>query len=184
MRAEAIGLPITLDLDGQTALLVGDDEEAARKRELLEEAGAQVRVAMPGDFEETLLDGARLVMVTVRDEALAVRVHAAARTRGILCWCSDRPDDSDFAMPAVARLGAARFAIATGGASPTLAGRLRAALVEQLGSEFARFVSALAALREQTQRSERDPARRREQLAKALDGFVLEVRARYPTWFR
>jgi siroheme synthase (precorrin-2 oxidase/ferrochelatase) len=77
-------------------------------------------------------------------------------------------------MPAIARLGPVTIAVATSGASPSLASRLRARIEEQLGETFARFAAALGA-----RRKGGDIASRRAD----LDGFELEIRARYPDWF-
>ena len=183
MRATATGLPITLDVEHKIVVLVGTGEEAERKRELLAEGGAQIRAIDGPAFAPSVLDGAMLVMVAVRDEALAARVHEAARARGVLCWACDNSPQSDFAMPAIARLGGARLAVSTSGASPALSGRLRAALEKGLGAEFARFVEVLGALRERA-RQEPDEAKRRATLQAALDGFELDVSARYPAWFK
>ncbi|MDB4967552.1 MAG: putative Precorrin-2 dehydrogenase [Myxococcales bacterium] len=183
MRADDRGFPISFDVAGARVLLVGTDDDAARKRALLEEAGAAVSQVAPADFSDAAAASARLVLYTGHDAALAARIFAAARAQSALCWCADAPEQSDFAMPAVARLGQARFAIATGGGAPALASRLRAAVEEQLGDEFARFVAALAELRAQVQQEEPDFERRRARLTAALDGFALEIRARYPDWF-
>jgi siroheme synthase-like protein len=180
----ARGLPITLDLEGAQVVLVGGGDEAERKGELCVEAGAELRRIDDGAaFRDADLDGARLALVTARDPALAARVHAAARARGILCWACDDPARSDLAMPAVARLGAARVAISTSGFSPVLAARLRAAIETALGERFTRFVEVLGALRERA-KSEPDATRRRATLQAAVDGFSLEIAARYPEWFK
>lgn len=180
MRANATGLPITLDLDGKIVLVVGLGEEAERKRELLNDAGAEVRAS--DGFAESLLQDVALVMLTVRDAQLAERIHATCKKRNILVWCCDDPPHSDLAMPAIAKLGAARIAVSTSGASPALAGRLRAALEKSLGERFAKFVELLGALRD---RGKQDPdeARRRATLQAAVEGFDVEVNVRYPKWF-
>ena len=183
MRADALGLPITLDVEGVRVVLVGDDEDAARKRALVAASGGAVTELAPAAFSDAALDGARLVLSTGHDAALAARVSQAARARGALVWCADDPPRSDFAMPAVARLGAARIAVATAGAAPALSSRVRQALEAGLGETFGRFVTALGELRARVQQEEPDFARRRERLTAALDGFVLEIRARYPDWF-
>ncbi len=182
MDVNARGLPITLDLDGCKVLLVGDGDEAAHKLALLGEAGAIV--TQRGAFDPADLDGARVVLLALRDPSLAATVFAAARTRGVLCWCSDDPARSDFAMPAIARLGAARIAVSTSGHSPALASHLRATFEQSLGPDFARFVDALGALRTRLQRDEPDPTRRRTQLTAALDGLHLTLQTRYPAWFK
>jgi precorrin-2 dehydrogenase/sirohydrochlorin ferrochelatase len=87
-------------------------------------------------------------------------------------------------MPAIARLGAARIAISTSGGSPALSSRMREAFEAALDGEFACFVDELAALRERLKKDEPDPVRRRAELQRALDGFELELRVRYPDWFR
>jgi precorrin-2 dehydrogenase/sirohydrochlorin ferrochelatase len=184
MEASARGLAITLDLAGATVVVVGDDQEAQQKIELAVEAGARVRQIAAPRFEPADLDGARLVLLTPRDPELARRVAEAARARGVLVWACDDPGASNLAMPALARLGRARIAVSTSGASPVLAGRVRAALEAGLGERFARFVDALGELRARLRDEEPDAERRRERLRAALDGFGLEVSARYPDWFK
>jgi siroheme synthase (precorrin-2 oxidase/ferrochelatase) len=174
MRGDAIGFAITLDVEGQAVLVVGDDADAARKRALLEDAGARVTQLRAADFAESAVDGARLVLLSVRDAALAGRVSAAARARGVPVWCSDDPARSDFAMPAIAQLGPARIAVATAGASPTLAGKLRATFEKQLGERFADFVRALG---------KRRAAHGVDERRADVDDFELELRVRYPDWF-
>ncbi|HEX9105420.1 MAG TPA: NAD(P)-dependent oxidoreductase, partial [Polyangia bacterium] len=117
MRGDAVGFAITLDVEGQAVLVVGDDADAARKRALLEDARARVTQRAPADFSDADVDGARLELVSAREPALAARVSAAARARGVPVWCSDDPAHSDFAMPAVAQLGPVRITIATAGGS-------------------------------------------------------------------
>lgn len=181
MKSDALGLAVTLDVEGHRVLVVGAGDEADRKIELLGEAGADVR--RTDSFTPDALDGVRLVIVAVRDVQLAAEVYAAARARSVLCWACDDPTSSNLAMPAVARLGRARLAISTSGRSPALAGRLRAALESTLGDRFAAFIDALGTVRERVRREESDVARRRAALIEAVDGFDLEITARYPAWF-
>ena len=181
MRIEARGLPISLDLEGQKVLLVGKcDAETARKREFCIEAGATVQAEQK--FSAADLDGAQLVLLAERDPKLAAKVHTAARKAGVLCWCADDPVHSDFAFPAIARIGDARLAISTAGRSPALAARMRETFEAQLGERFARFVAGLGEHRAAT-RKEPPEARRRARRELALDGFRLELRVSYPDWF-
>ena len=78
-------------------------------------------------------------------------------------------------MPAVAQLGPVRLAISTAGGSPTLAGKLRATLERQLGERFADFGRALA---------RRRPGHSVDERRADLDGFDVELRVRYPDWFK
>ena len=175
MRGEAVGFAITLDVEGQAVLVIGDDADAARKRALLEDAGARVTQLAGDDFVDAAVDGTRLVLCSVREPALAARVSAAARARGVPVWCSDDPERSDFAMPAIAALGPVRIAVSTSGASPTLAGKLRVLFEKQLGERFADFGRALA---------RRRAGHTVDQRRGDVDGFDLELTARYPGWFK
>jgi uroporphyrin-III C-methyltransferase / precorrin-2 dehydrogenase / sirohydrochlorin ferrochelatase len=181
MKWDALGLPLTLDVEGADILIVGDGEEADRKQAMCEDSGAHVTRAP--QFDAALLGGKRLVLVCVRDAQIAAQVHAAARLQGVLTWCSDDPEHSDFAMPAVARLGLMQAAFSTSGHSPALASQLRRAFAAGLGEKLARFVEALGQERERLRREERDPDRRRAALQALIDGFTVEIAARYPDWF-
>lgn len=174
MRVDAAGLPITLDVEGWDVLVVGDDADAARKRALVEAAGGRVKQLAPAAFDDAAVAGKRLVLLSVREPALAARVSAAARAAGALVWCSDDPPRSDLAMPAIAQLGPVRITISTSGGSPSLAGRLRAAFEEQLGARFAAFGRALAARRPQQTMDERRAD---------VDGFEVKIDVKYPDWF-
>lgn len=186
MRVDALGLPITLDLEGARAIVIGDDdEERARKLGFLDDAGAQIQTLLPAQFSDDKIDGARIVLFTRRDSALAAKVALAARKRGALVWCSDEPGYSDFAMPAIARVGRARIAVSTGGSAPSLARRMREALEEALGDGyFAHFLERLAALRVELQREVDNADERKEQLARAVEQFALTISVRYPDWLR
>ena len=175
MRGDAVGFAITLDVEEQDVLVVGDDADAARKRALLEDAGARVTQRAPGEFADEDVVGARLVLLSARDPALAARVSAAARACGVPAWCSDDPARSDFAMPAVAQLGPLRITISTAGGSPTLAGKLRAIFEKQLGERFADFARALA---------KRRGGRTIDQRRADVEGLDVDIRVRYPDWFK
>lgn len=181
MRAHARGVPVTLDVEGARVLVLGDGEAADRRAAFLGECGALVVRA--SNLRDEDLDGARLALLATRDPALAARLHAATRTRQILCWCEDDPAHSDLAMPAIAQLGDARITVSTAGHSPALAGRLRAAFESAFGGELAAFVAALGELRERVAREEPDAERRKARLQRAVEGFTVEITARYPDWF-
>jgi precorrin-2 dehydrogenase/sirohydrochlorin ferrochelatase len=200
MKRDAIGLQVSLDVDGRSALVVGGGEEAEDKVARLLDGGARVtvlatqpspslgalaqagRIALfPREFRAADLREMDLVLVCERDPALAERAFAASQQEGVACWACDDPERSHLAMPALVRLGRARLAVSTGGASPALAARLRAALERDLGEPFAAFVERLGRERERLLAEEPDPERRREQLRALVDGFDVTVRATYPT---
>ncbi len=182
MKLHAPGLPVAIDLEGQQVLLVGEGEEADRKHAACMAAGATV--SRVSSFDAAALDGKRLVLVCVSDAQLAAQVHAAARARAVWCWACDDPEHSDLAMPAVARLGPALAAFSTSGHAPALSSSLRRAFEAGLGERFAGFVVALGEERERLRREEPDEEKRRARLLQLLDGFAVEITARYPDWFK
>ncbi len=56
---------------------------------------------------------------------------------------ADRPSEGDFALPSTLRRGRLQVAVSTGGASPTLAKRIRGELEGAFGSEWAGIVEGL-----------------------------------------
>jgi siroheme synthase-like protein len=161
--------PVSLDLTGRRAVVVGDDAVAQGKADPLLAAGAQVTVIAAGPagqlgrlerdgraavlrrgFTPADLDGAFLCVAGSRDRAVREAVFAAARARGVLLNVMDDPDHCDFAAPAVVRRGELVIAVSTGGRSPALASRLRRLLEERFGPEWEELAALLGEVREQT----------------------------------
>ena len=113
-------LPIFLAIRDEPCLLVGGSQAAEPKARLLLRAGARLVVVAadltPGLRELTGeagvtwhrrvfrggdLDGVRLVIIAVDDEALARSVAAAARERGIPVNAVDRRPLCSFILPSI-----------------------------------------------------------------------------------
>ena len=152
--------PVFLDLRGRRCLVVGGGEVAVRKVAGLLEAGADVTViapeisAMPPEarvlrraFSPADIADMALVIAATNDPAVNAQIAAEARQRNIWVNVVDDPAAGSLILPSVVRRGALRIAISTGGASPTLAARLRAQLEAQYGEEYGRLVSLLWRLR-------------------------------------
>lgn len=155
--------PIFLDLEEVTVLVVGGGRIGARKADALVAAGARVRLvatevsdavdcgAMADvrekSFDETDLDGVRLVVTATGDYDVDQSISVAARTRGIWTNAADQPVDCEWILPAVTRAGRVTGAISTDGASPALAGYLRDRLAEMLDDRVAEIADILAAER-------------------------------------
>ncbi len=164
--AARFAYPITLDLHGVVALVVGAGPVAARKVAGLAEAGAVVRVIAPDvsaamtasvdaghvatlarrAFRPSDLDGVRLVVTATGTDA-DHEVAAAASAAGIWVNAADRPEDCSFILPAVARNGPVSIAVSTDGASPALAQRLRDEAGALLTGDVAALADRLAAQR-------------------------------------
>ena len=165
--AARFAYPITLDLHGVVALVVGAGPVAARKAAGLAEAGAVVRVVAPDvspamttavesgqvdtlarrGFRPSDLGGVRLV-VTATGTDVDHEVAAAATAAGIWVNAADRPGDCSFILPAVARHGQVSVAVSTDGASPALAQRLRDEAEALLTDDVVTLAERLASQRD------------------------------------
>src|SRR3954466_4542827 len=101
--------PIFLRLQGRSVLVVGEGQAAAAKQRLLEAAGARVELVS----EVSSIDGYALVFGATGDDARDRAVSAAARAAGIPVNVVDRPELSDFIMPAVVDRGEVVTGIST-----------------------------------------------------------------------
>src|SRR5687767_6114082 len=163
--------PLFLKLEGRPVLLVGAGSAAAAKLRLLGSAGARVTVAAdtpsadllaavadtPAELVRDALSlhyfaSAELVFGATGNEAADRIVAERARAAGKLVNIVDRPEFSDFTMPAIVDRGDIVVAVSTHGASPVLAQRVRAAIESVLPpglgrlAQFAqRFRAALQA---------------------------------------
>jgi len=163
--------PAFLDLAGRRALVVGGGAAAARKVRLLLRAGAEVLLVAPAldaelagraaagqvrwrrrRFRARHLAGAALVIVASEDADETAAAAGAARAAGVPVNVVDQPALSSFIMPAIVARDPVVIGICSGGASPVLARRLRAAIeavlperIGALGRFAASFRAAVAA---------------------------------------
>jgi uroporphyrin-III C-methyltransferase/precorrin-2 dehydrogenase/sirohydrochlorin ferrochelatase len=143
--------PLFLKLEGRPVLLVGAGSAAAAKLRLLNSAGARVTVVADAPAPEDFA-AVELVFGATGSDASDRAVAAQARAAGKLVNIVDRPELSDFTMPAIVDRGDIVVAVSTQGASPVLAQRVRAAIESVLPpglgrlAQFAqRFRSAIQA---------------------------------------
>jgi uroporphyrin-III C-methyltransferase / precorrin-2 dehydrogenase / sirohydrochlorin ferrochelatase len=186
--------PLFLSLRDRRALVVGGGEPAARKIELLLQAGAQValiadtvigeiaqliadgRVAWAGhSFDSGDLDGISLVIVATDDGALQARVSHAAHRRCLPVNVVDRPKLSSFIMPAIVDRGPITVAISTGGTAPALARKLRAEIERALPATIGRLARFAEIFRDQVRRTLREPRARRRFWDRVFAGRIGEL---------
>ncbi|CAN5855293.1 hypothetical protein BH18ACT11_BH18ACT11_27620 [soil metagenome] len=142
--------------------MVGGGAVAARKIRKLLQAGAEVVVVSPEvrpelesmdlevlrrAYEDGDLEGADLAFTATDSREVNAAVAGEAKRRGVLINVADRPAEGDFALPSTLRRGGLQVAVSTGGASPTLARRIRDELEENFGTEWAGVVERLDAAR-------------------------------------
>ena len=151
-------LPIFLDLIGKPAMVVGGGVVAARRAEYLIRAGAQVTtfarelsdefLGLRGspnfrhearDPERHDFEGSALCFVAAQDERLTLAARAAAKSAGVLVNVADRPELSDFIMPAIVDRDPLAIAISTEGASPMLGRMLKARLESLIPAAYGRL---------------------------------------------
>jgi siroheme synthase (precorrin-2 oxidase/ferrochelatase) len=149
----AAGYPVVLRLERRRCAVVGPAASAAPRIAALAAAGADAAWLGARAPARAALRGLFLCLVTA-DAPLAVarRTAAAARAAGALVWCGDRPALCDVTLPAILRRGRVQIAVSTGGASPTLAKRLRDRIGAVVGERVAREAERLARKRRATGR--------------------------------
>jgi len=98
-------------------------------------------------YEQGDLAGADLAFTATDSRETNAAVTREAKVRGVRINVADRPGEGDFAVPSTLRRGRLQVAVSTGGASPTLARRIRKVLEETFGTEWAGIVDELDAAR-------------------------------------
>lgn len=139
-------------------MVVGGGAVANRKARKLLQARAEVVVVSPEvepeiesmavevhrrRYEEGDLEGAFLAFTATDSREVNAAVAREAHERGIPINVADRPSEGDFAVPSTLRRGRLQVAVSTGGASPTLARRIRQELEKAFGYEWAGLVEEL-----------------------------------------
>ena len=186
-------LPIFLAIRGEPCLLVGGSQAAEPKARLLLRAGARLVVVAtdltPGlhdltgetgvtwhrrAFRDGDLDGMRLVIIAVGDEALAHAVATAAQARGIPVNAVDRRPLCSFILPSILDRSPLVAAVSTGGAAPILARILRTRLETIIPARFGRLARFLGEVRPAVLGRIADSALRRRFFESVVDGPIGE----------
>ena len=185
--------PLSLRLDDALVLVVGGGEVAARKIRLLRRAGPRLQVAaaelnaelaervqlqqiewIAKAFMPEQLDGCRLAIAATDDAALNRRVADVARARGVLVNVVDDPEPSTFITPAIVDRTPVQIAIASGGAAPVLARRLRERIEALIPAQYGR-VAVFMHKHRAALKHELDMPARRSLWERFLDGRGAEA---------
>lgn len=175
--------PVLLELARQRVLVVGGGAVALRKvrgiveadgrpdiispevapelRALISSAGLvwHARGYQPGDA-----DGYGLIFAATDKRDVNARVASDADRQGSLINVADDPDASSFQVPATLREGDVVVALATGGASPLLARRIRDRLGPIVTPGLGRAAARLQILRDEVRSRWPDDEERRRAL--------------------
>ncbi len=132
-------------------MVVGGGAVANRKARKLLQSQAEVVVISPEvkpelesmafevrrrPYEPGDLTGAYLAFTATDSREVNAAVAREAKERGIPINVADNPPEGDFALPSTLRRGRLQVAVSTGGASPTLARRVRSELEDAFGPEW------------------------------------------------
>lgn len=187
-------LPIFLNINNKTCLVVGGGEVATRKVMLLLEAGAQVSVVSPkldvalaeylirgrinhcaNYFQPEHLENIVLVIAATNDRTVNQQVSEAARQRQIPVNVVDNPDLCTFIMPSIVDRSPLLIAVSSGGQSPVLARLLRAQLEIMIPAAYARLAAIAGKFRQHVKQHFTHPEKRRIFWEKTLQGPLTEM---------
>lgn len=164
---------------------------AYRKVCSLKEAGAEVVVVSPEacpeianeegltlvkkDYDESILDGALLVIAATDNDAVNKKAALDARKRNIIVNVVDRPELCSFIVPSTINRGDLCISISTGGASPAVAKSVREELEVVFGSEYEEYLNLLTKMRSIAMSDIKDSTKRRKVLQSLAEKDILEI---------
>jgi precorrin-2 dehydrogenase/sirohydrochlorin ferrochelatase len=158
--------PVCVKLKEVPCLVVGGGRVAQRKVSALLNCGAMVTLVSPqltptlafqaergeilyrqGDFDESDLDGMRLVILATDRSELHERVAAICHEKWIPVNVVDNPELSTFFVPASLQRGPITISVSTGGYSPLLSKRIRELLEREISPQLGDLAMLLGDLR-------------------------------------
>lgn len=160
-------LNLNLTVHGRLAVLVGGGSVAARKAELLQEAGMELTVVAPQlapqlavraaeggirwlarHYQPDDLRDAFLVVAATNLRAVNQQVAQDACQLGLLVNVADAPQEGTCSFPALLQRGALQVAVSTGGGAPAFAAAVRDELALLLDGAYGEALELLALQRE------------------------------------
>ncbi|RLQ95882.1 NAD(P)-binding protein [Falsibacillus albus] len=184
--------PITLDLTNKKVLVAGGGEVALRKIKRLLKAGAFVTVVSPeavNGIESLYLENKiRWVKnkVVKEDFADAFLIIAATNDNRVnrdivrhagenkLVNVASSPEDGNFHVPATLQRGSLLLSVSTGGASPSLAMKIRDDLSDIYGENYDQYVRFLQECRECIKSLRISKEEKKEYLNECLEGRFVD----------
>ncbi|MDP4107546.1 MAG: NAD(P)-binding protein [Bacillota bacterium] len=168
--------PIMLKLAGKKIVVVGGGKVAERKIFGLIDTKANITVVAPKismevqqlvangkivwlskSFSMEDIEGAFMVFAATNEKDLNQQIKDAAEACPLIT-ISDDSDGSDFHVPAKVQRGRLTVAVSTGGASPTLARKIRGQLEQQYDERYEDYLNFLFAARQQILQEVKDPS--------------------------
>lgn len=188
-------LPIHLDTQDQTLLIVGGGASAEAKLRTLLKTDAKLHVVSPdvsSEITRWINEGridwsartvteddilsARLVYVATEDPAKNARIAETVRAFGVLVNTADQKADCDFFTPALVDRSPVVVSIGTEGTSPGLARAIKADLESRLPGELGNLAVKIQKLREKVSRNIEDLATKQKFWADVFSGKDLHAK--------
>ncbi len=186
--------PIFTDVRDRLCVVIGGGTIAERKVTRLLRSGANVTVISPmltrrlarhaqqgmirhlaRPFRPVDLRGAWLVIAATDDPGVNERAFVHATRRRIFTNVVDRKPLCSFIAPAILQRGLLTVAISTGGASPSLAKRIRRDMERMVGDGYVPMLRLLASLRGEAKRKLSTATARRRYFDRVISGRVFEL---------
>jgi precorrin-2 dehydrogenase / sirohydrochlorin ferrochelatase len=175
-------------LQGKKVVVIGGGRVAERKVAGLLGTGSLITVISPQatdelkgqasgglikwlekSFSKEDIEDAFLIFAATNDKGLNQSIKMAASDHQLVTIADD-PDGSDFHVPSHIQRGRLSIAVSTGGASPTLARKIREQLEHQFDESYEEYLEFLYSARQRILKEVKDPSRK----GKILTAIVSE----------
>ena len=189
--------PFFLKLQNQPCLVVGGDEGARHKANLLLKAGANITLVaedlhsstqqflddqaakgkikyLQQSYSAELLKDMRLV-IAAEEYELSKQISDEARSQGVLVNAVDMPELSDFFFPSIVDRSPMTIAIGSNGSSPVLVRHIRAQLESYLPARVGDLGELVLKFRDQVRKKFPDLDLRRRFWDKHISGSASEL---------
>jgi precorrin-2 dehydrogenase / sirohydrochlorin ferrochelatase len=180
-----------LRLEGKKVIVVGGGKVAERKVTGLLGTGSHITVISPNatdelkrlascgrikwlekSFSKEDIEGGFLIFAATNDHELNQYIKKAASDQQLVTIADD-PEGSDFHIPSHIQRGRLSIAVSTGGASPTLARKIREQLEQQFDEGYEEYLEFLFSARQRVLKEVKDSPRKRKILsAMASEEFL------------
>lgn len=167
--------PIMLKLAGKKIVVVGGGKVAERKILGLIDTKANITVVAPEisselqqlaktgkidwltkTFSTEDIEGAFMVFAATNDKELNQKIKESAKECPLVTIADD-PEGSNFQVPAKVERGKLTIAVSTGGASPTLARKIRDQFKQEFDERYGDYLNFLFEARQQIVKEVQDP---------------------------
>lgn len=185
---------LDLKLEGKTVIVVGGGSEAYRKTQSFLDSGAiiwiisksfsegieklsqerkvillKTNITSGTQFIDCLTPKPDILLAVTDNHKLNAELVTAAKAWGCIVYSVNNPTQSDFILPAIARIGEVKVAVSTGGRSPAMARLLRERIEKIVLPEDLLQIELQASIRNYLKKNVSNPKDRSKLLYKILN---------------